>query len=97
MVKIERKIGISLNVIRLGAIFLIASVENCGAFALLGPIQPWMQAPNELIQPGAIGGPMSLGSGYRWNVPVVTYGFDQSFLSFGYSGNFMAIQADSFS
>jgi hypothetical protein len=32
--------------------------------------------------PGDIGGPMCLSNGYRWNVPVVTYGFDQSFLNF---------------
>ncbi|MDB6123679.1 MAG: hypothetical protein JWQ71_2672 [Pedosphaera sp.] len=29
-----------------------------------------------------IGGPMVLGEEYRWNVPVVTYGFDQSFLDY---------------
>jgi len=25
---------------------------------------------------------MDIGNGYRWNVPVVTYGFDKSFLDF---------------
>ena len=36
---------------------------------------------------GDIGGPMDIGDGYRWNVPVVTYGFDQSFLDyFGTNG-----------
>jgi hypothetical protein len=34
-----------------------------------------------------IGGPMDIGSDYRWNVPVITYGFDQSFLDyFGTNG-----------
>ena len=34
-----------------------------------------------------IGGPMDIGSEYRWNVPVVTYGFDKSFLDyFGTNG-----------
>jgi hypothetical protein len=34
-----------------------------------------------------IGGPMDIGSGYRWNVPVITYGFDRSFLDyFGTNG-----------
>jgi len=34
-----------------------------------------------------IGGPMSIGNGYRWNVPVVTYGFDPSFVEyFGSNG-----------
>ena len=36
---------------------------------------------------GEIGGPMDLGHGYRWSVPIVTYAFDQSFLdSFGSNG-----------
>jgi len=51
-------------------------------FALLGPFAPWMEETNGLRQPGDIGGPMDIGSGYRWNVPVVTYGFDQSFLDY---------------
>jgi len=34
-----------------------------------------------------IGGPMCISNEYRWNVPVVTYGFDQSFLDyFGTNG-----------
>lgn len=41
-----------------------------------------MEETNGLRQPGDIGGPMDIGSGYRWNVPVVTYGFDQSFLDY---------------
>ncbi len=46
-----------------------------------------MQASNRVIQPGDIGGPMNMGAGYRWNVPVVTYGFDQSFRDyFGTNG-----------
>ena len=52
------------------------------AFALLGPVEPWMQATNGVLWPGDIGGPMELTNEYRWNVPVVTYGFDQSFLDF---------------
>lgn len=58
-----------------------------GAFALLGPVQPWMQATNGVISPDDIGGPMCISNGYRWNVPVVTYGFDPSFLDyFGTNG-----------
>ncbi len=69
------------------AAFLLASTVESGAFALLGPVQPWMQMNNGVIFPGDIGGPMPIGSGYRWNVPVVTYGFGQSFLDFfGTSG-----------
>jgi|ERR1039458_405723 hypothetical protein len=38
-------------------------------------------------EPEDIGGPMDIGSGYRWNVPVITYGFDKSFQDyFGTNG-----------
>jgi hypothetical protein len=66
----------------LSAAFLMASNVESEAFALLGPFQSWMQATNGLQQPGDIGGPMDITNGYRWNVPVVTYGFDRSFLDF---------------
>ena len=67
-------------------------------FALLGPFAPWMEetngfrqgsmlAPGNSWQPSDIGGPMRLDSEYRWNVPIVTYGFDRSFLDyFGANG-----------
>lgn len=41
-----------------------------------------MQQTNNLREPGDIGGPMDITEGYRWNVPVVTYGFDKSFVGF---------------
>lgn len=65
----------------------MAVTPKSGAFALLGPVQPWMQATNGVIFPGDIGGPMCISNEYRWNVPVVTYGFDQSFSNyFGSNG-----------
>ena len=71
----------------LGAACLLASPSKTFAFAMLGPVQPWMQATNGVIRADDIGGPMEIGSGYRWNVPVLTYGFDQSFLDyFGTNG-----------
>jgi hypothetical protein len=51
-------------------------------FTLLGPYADWMDVTNGFRQPGDIGGPMDITEGYRWNVPVVTYGFDQSFLDY---------------
>ena len=46
-----------------------------------------MLAPGNSWQPSDIGGPMRLDSEYRWNVPIVTYGFDRSFLDyFGANG-----------
>ncbi len=71
----------------LSAACLFASTDKSGAFALLGPVQPWMQVTNGVIGPGDIGGPMDISNEYRWNVPVVTYGFDQSFMDyFGTNG-----------
>lgn len=60
-----------------------------GAFALLGPFESWMTTTNGFnpSDEGDIGGPMCISNGYRWNVPVVTYGFDQSFMDyFGTNG-----------
>ena len=43
------------------------------AFSLLGPYADWMDVPKGYRTPGDIGGPMNIGEGYRWNLPVVTY------------------------
>ena len=74
------------------ACLLLASLP-AHAFSLLGPPAPWMLSSNNVIEPGDIGGPMDLGSGYRWNVPVVTYGFDQSFLDYFGSNGVAAVEA----
>lgn len=63
------------------------SVMQSKAFSLLGPFESWMEYTNGLRQVGDIGGPMCISNEYRWNVPVVTYGFDQSFIDyFGTNG-----------
>jgi hypothetical protein len=65
------------------------SAPNARAFSLLGPFEPWMTISNGFFpsDENDIGGPMCISNGYRWNVPVVTYGFDQSFLDyFGTNG-----------
>lgn len=70
------------------------------AFSLLGPITPWMTTINGFGPPGTtfadsfgdIGGPMDIGDGYRWNVPVVTYGFDRSFLEYFGSNGVAAVE-----
>jgi hypothetical protein len=41
----------------------------------------------------SIGGPMDIGQGYRWNVPVVTYGYDPSFLEYFGSNGVSAVDA----
>jgi hypothetical protein len=92
--KMEKmKFSLQKLAIYLSAVFLIASTVESGAFALLGPVQPWMQTTNGVISIGDIGGPMCIINEYRWNVPVVTYGFDQSFLDFFGSNGVAAVKS----
>lgn len=60
---------------------------NLRGFSLLGPFDTWQAANIGYQLPGDIGGPMNLGEEYRWDVPVVVYAFDESFLNyFGQKG-----------
>lgn len=75
---------------------------DAAAFSLLGPFQnqangavdPW-QGRDYGGRPGGlgysltgdIGGPMLIQEGYRWNIPVLNYGFSPSFIEyFGQTG-----------
>ncbi|HXR48015.1 MAG TPA: hypothetical protein VN784_11310 [Candidatus Limnocylindrales bacterium] len=82
-------------VLGLVSLTLFQFVWSSPGFALLGPLASWMTTTNGFGPPqttfadpfGDIGGPMDIGDGYRWNVPVITYGFDRSFLDyFGTNG-----------
>ena len=77
------------------ALSALALIPNrTPAFSLIGPYESWMQASNDFRQPYDIGGPMNLGEEYRWNVPVLTYTFDVSFLDyFGSNGVYAVEQA----
>ena len=56
-------------------------------FALLGPYTDWMTWSNGYRRPPQLGGPMNIGAEYRWNLPVITYGFDPEFIEyFGQDG-----------
>lgn len=68
------------------AAVLLTPVHQAKAFSMLGSKATWMTGSIG-YQAGETGGPMYLGDGYRWNVPVLTYAFDDSFLTFfGASG-----------
>jgi len=69
------------TILRMTLILSLFTGSAC-AFSLLGPYATWMQSTNGFRQPDDIGGPMNLGEEYRWNVPVLTYAFDQSFLDY---------------
>jgi hypothetical protein len=71
----------------------IAHTPRLQALSLLGPYADWMDVTNAFRQPGDIGGPMAIDEGYRWNVPLVTYGFDQSFLDYFGSNGVAAVEA----
>src|SRR5205085_588195 len=60
------------------------------AFALLGPFDTWQVSAlgyDPQGDGGDLGGPKNLGEEWRWNLPVITYAFDQSFIDyFGLNG-----------
>ncbi len=76
-----------------GLILAACSVPEARAFSLLGPYEAWMVPQTGFAQPGDIGGPMNLGQEYRWNVPVLAYAFDQSFLDYFGSNGVAAVES----
>ena len=75
------------------ALILTFFTTRAAAFSLLGPYTGWMAETNGFRQTGDIGGPMNLGEEYRWNVPVVTYAFDASFLDYFGSAGVAAVES----
>jgi hypothetical protein len=74
------------------AVLFTLSVARVEAFSLLGPYASWMTPTLAYQQPDDIGGPMDINEEYRWNVPVVTYAFDQSFLDYFGSNGVAAVE-----
>lgn len=86
------------KLLRLARLFCLSlcfflGIRSASAFALLGPFAPWMTAELGYQDGLSIGGPMNMGEGYRWNVPVITYGYDQSFLDFFGSNGVAAVES----
>ena len=73
-------------------VLLTLSVARVEAFSLLGPYASWMDQTLGYKQPNDIGGPMDINEEYRWNVPLVTYAFDQSFLDYFGSNGVAAVE-----
>lgn len=69
------------NLIKLlyGMVASVAVGGSAHAFSLAGPPASWMTA--DMNYDPALA-PMTPGEGYRYNSPVVVYGFDQSFIEF---------------
>ncbi len=66
----------------LTGLVLLGAISNTHAFSLLGPFTEWMTPEIGYRYQWQAGGPMVLGEEYRRNLPVVTYGFDASFVAF---------------
>ncbi len=65
-------------------LLLASQARESRAFSMLGPFDTW-----QVVEIGYftdvgddIGGPMNLAEEYRWNLPIITYGFDESFLNY---------------
>src|SRR5690242_14438451 len=68
------------------SVCLLAS-SPARAFSLLGVIESWQTGTIGYAAGGDIGAPKNLTEEYRWNTPVITYAFDNSFLTyFGTNG-----------
>jgi hypothetical protein len=70
---------------------LIGSTTLANAFSIIGPLTTpataWQVPGIGLSRPGDIGNPENTGEEYRWNVPDITYAFDDGFLNyFGQQG-----------
>lgn len=74
------------------AAVLLTPVHQAKAFSILGSKATWMTGSIG-YQAGETGGPMYIGDGYRWNVPVLTYAFDDSFLTYFGSNGVAAIES----
>lgn len=68
-------------------------LSNAGAFSFLGPYASWMDQTKSYHLRGDIGGPMNINEGYRWNMPVITYGFERSFLNYFGSNGIAAVES----
>ncbi|NDA67017.1 MAG: hypothetical protein EBY09_10300, partial [Verrucomicrobia bacterium] len=68
-------------------------VTKASAFSLMGPFASWQAASIGYNLPGDIGGPMNLFEGYRITVPVLTFGYDATFLNFFGSNGVVAVQS----
>jgi hypothetical protein len=70
---------------------LAVIVQGASAFSLLGPFDGWQTDVLSYNIGGDIGGPQQLGEEYRYNIPVLYYAADSSFLDFFGSSGMVAI------
>lgn len=72
-----------------------AACRSAQAFSLLGELEAWQtqglgyNLPNDTD----IGGPKNIREEYRWNLPLITYGFDNSFIEYFGTNGIAAVDA----
>lgn len=77
----------------LAIVVLAVGAWSVCAFTLIGPFAPWQtSALGYNLRNVDIGGPMTLSEGYRWNVPIINYAFDSSFLNYFGSNGVVAVE-----
>ena len=81
----------------IGCLTLLAfGGQLASGFSLLGPVantpDTWQIPDIGYMLSGDIGAPKNLGEEYRWNTPVIYYGFDQSFLDYFGSNGVAAVE-----
>ncbi len=64
------------------AVIALVATPGVKAFSLLGPLTSWQVNGLAYGFGGDLGGPMNLREGFRWNVPVVTYACDKSYIDY---------------
>lgn len=81
-----------MKILRGVCVAFLMAANACQAFSLLGPYEDWMQRTNGFRDMVDIGGSVTLHEEYRWNVPVLTYAFDQTFLDYFGSNGVVAVE-----
>src|SRR5438128_3771186 len=67
--------------------FSLGLLPKASSFSPIGPFKDWQTAGLGYRYDFQVGGPMLLFEAYRWNVPVITYAFDSTFIRyFGTNG-----------
>jgi hypothetical protein len=87
----------------LGLALAFAAVHGASAFSVFGPAESWQTPTLDYVdryyypEPGVhdieIGAPKNFGQGSRLNIPIVTYGFDITFLEYFGSQGVAAVDA----
>ncbi len=77
------------------ALVLWCSTARVGAFSLVGPYATWQvfEIGYNLPGDGAQNGVMNINEGYRQTVPILTYGYDATFLKYFGTNGVAAVEA----